>query len=251
MPIESAVYIGSLNPVNPAGSDPVADSDNHIRLIKQALKNTFPNVNGPVNVDQYALSGGVPIGGIIIWSGSIATIPAGWVLCAGSTFSRTDGGGNIVAPNLEDRFVVGAGGTLAVGATGGSIVPTGTAAAAGSHSHAGSYTGSAGGHNHGGSSSSTSLSVDQLPAHQHSIPVKYYGAAASGTGFTTFGSQGVGDSTLITDTVGSGNPHTHAISTDGAHTHTLAITADGSHTHTISITDGRPPFYALAYIMKI
>jgi hypothetical protein len=51
-----------------------------------------------------------PIGGIILWSGSIAAIPATWQLCNG-----TNG-----TPDLRDRFVVGAGTTYAVNATGGS-----------------------------------------------------------------------------------------------------------------------------------
>jgi hypothetical protein len=40
----------------------------------------------------------VESGSIIIWSGSIATIPAGYVLCDG----------NNGTPDLRDRFVVGA-----------------------------------------------------------------------------------------------------------------------------------------------
>jgi hypothetical protein len=56
----------------------------------------------------------VPAGGIIMWSGTILTIPAGWVLCDG-----TNG-----TPDLRDRFIMGAGTTVgntyAVGATGGS-----------------------------------------------------------------------------------------------------------------------------------
>ena len=52
----------------------------------------------------------VPAGVIVMWSGSIASIPVGWLLCDG-----TNG-----TPNLRDRFVVGAGSTYAVNATGGS-----------------------------------------------------------------------------------------------------------------------------------
>ncbi|CAB5194399.1 hypothetical protein UFOVP177_3 [uncultured Caudovirales phage] len=57
-----------------------------------------------------AVSGGVPSGCIVIWSGSSASIPSGWYLCNGSNST----------PDLRDRFVVGAGTTYAVGATGGS-----------------------------------------------------------------------------------------------------------------------------------
>ena len=54
--------------------------------------------------------GFIPSGGIIMWSGSIASIPAGWYLCDGLNST----------PDLRDRFVVGAGTTYAVADTGGS-----------------------------------------------------------------------------------------------------------------------------------
>jgi hypothetical protein len=53
-------------------------------------------------------------GMIILWSGSSASIPSGWVLCNGSSST----------PDLRDRFVVGAGSSYAVGATGGSANAT-------------------------------------------------------------------------------------------------------------------------------
>ena len=49
-------------------------------------------------------------GMIILWSGAIIAIPSGWVLCDGTNST----------PDLRDKFVVGAGSTYAVGATGGS-----------------------------------------------------------------------------------------------------------------------------------
>jgi hypothetical protein len=71
-------------------------------------------------------------GMIMLWSGSSASIPSGWLLCDGSSST----------PDLRNRFVVGATSTYAVGATGGSAdaivvahTHTGTTNAAGSHSH--------------------------------------------------------------------------------------------------------------------
>jgi hypothetical protein len=49
-------------------------------------------------------------GMIMLWSGSEASIPVGWLLCDGTSST----------PDLQDRFVVGAGNTYAVGANGGS-----------------------------------------------------------------------------------------------------------------------------------
>ena len=52
----------------------------------------------------------LPAGTIVLWSGSIGSIPAGWVLC----------NGNNGTPDLRNRFVVGAGSTYSVDASGGS-----------------------------------------------------------------------------------------------------------------------------------
>lgn len=56
MPLETASYISQLNTANPLGSDPIAAGDDHIRLLKTTLKNTFPNVTGPVTVTQADLN---------------------------------------------------------------------------------------------------------------------------------------------------------------------------------------------------
>jgi hypothetical protein len=55
--------------------------------------------------------GAVPIGGIILWSGTAATVPTGWEV--------SDGTCVVTCPDLRDRFVVGTGPTYAVGTTGG------------------------------------------------------------------------------------------------------------------------------------
>jgi hypothetical protein len=93
----------------------------------QVLSSGTLNVTGAFQLDgtagasgQVLLSAGgsttptwgsaIPSGGIIIWSGSSASIPTGWLLCDGTNST----------PDLRNRFVVGATSTYAVGATGGS-----------------------------------------------------------------------------------------------------------------------------------
>ena len=57
MPIEGQVNnISDLNPVYPQSDDPVSQGDNHIRNIKKAVKDTFPNVDGPVNATDEELN---------------------------------------------------------------------------------------------------------------------------------------------------------------------------------------------------
>ena len=71
-------------------------------------------------------------GMIMLWSGSTATIPTGWVLCDGANST----------PDLRNRFIVGAGSTYAVNATGGSAD-----AITVSHTHTATVTDP--GHTHG------------------------------------------------------------------------------------------------------
>lgn len=80
-----------------------------------------------------ALSAAFTSGMIMLWSGSSASIPTGWVLCDG----------NNSTPDLRNRFVVGAGSTYSVGATGGSAN-----AVVVSHTHTATSVVTDPGHNH-------------------------------------------------------------------------------------------------------
>ena len=73
-------------------------------------------------VDQNA---GVPIGCIVLWSGSSSNIPSGWHLCDGQHGT----------PDLRDRFVVGAGNAYTPGATGGNAQVTLTKEQLPAHTH--------------------------------------------------------------------------------------------------------------------
>ncbi|MCP4705973.1 MAG: tail fiber protein [candidate division Zixibacteria bacterium] len=59
-------------------------------------------------------SSSFPSGGIIMWSGTLATIPSGWALCNGSNGT----------PNLTDRFIYGVGTGENPGAFGGTTTHT-------------------------------------------------------------------------------------------------------------------------------
>jgi len=66
------------------------------------------NINTKIDavIDDYpasdhthaSLAGLVPVGGIVMWSGTIATIPLHWALCNGANST----------PDLRDKFIVGA-----------------------------------------------------------------------------------------------------------------------------------------------
>jgi len=161
MALETGTYISSLNASNPASTDGLAQADDHIRLLKSTIKSTLPNVTGAITsthtelnaltgvtaspaeinkldgltattaqLNAIAATGGIPSGGIIMWSGAVSAIPAGWVLCNGSNSS----------PDLRNRFVVGAGSSYAVNATGGTDSVSLSTANIPAHSH--SFSGS-------------------------------------------------------------------------------------------------------------
>ena len=168
----------------------------------------------------------MPSGVIVMWSGSIATIPTGWLLCNGTSGT----------PDLRNRFIVGAGSTYAVAATGGTAD-----AVVVSHNHGG-VTGTDGSHNHTFSGDTNGQSTD----HTHSMG--YYMDDSNGNN----GYLGIvdGDNAQSSNyqTGGTSNNHTHGFSgtTSTASTHSHSISSDG-----VSGTNQNlPPYYALAYIMK-
>lgn len=148
-----------------------------------------------------AVASAFPSGGIIIWSGSSASIPSGWVLCNGSNST----------PDLRDKFVVGAGSTYAVGATGGSAN-----AIVVSHTH-------------------TATSTVTDPGHTHSTNFQNTNAPSNGDNFlcgTNGPANGISSNATLSNTTGI---------TVG----TTVASAGSSGTNA-----NLPPYYALCYIMK-
>lgn len=116
----------------------------------------------------------VPIGGIIAWSGSIATIPLHWALCDGT------GGTH----DLRDHFIMGAGGSYTVGSTGGSADAIVVA-----HGHAISETP----HTHLVPQAAITVAAGALPAYSADLdPVVNSGPATTGITIEETGTSGVG-----------------------------------------------------------
>jgi hypothetical protein len=134
---------------------------------------TLPDATGTLSVE------GIPTGVIVMWSGAITNIPAGWVICDGTNST----------PNLTDRFVIHAdadsGGTNDVGDTGGShtATPLGSVGTSGAHT----------------------LSTSEMPSHTHSLSL-----SASDTSHPS-GSSDMArlDGSSSTGSTGSGGSHTH------------------------------------------
>ena len=122
-------------------------------------------------------------GMIMMWSGSIASIPTGWVLCDGTNST----------PDLRNNFVVGAGDTYSVDDTGGSadavVVShthtfSGTTATGGAHSHTIQQGGSLsqlGQFAHGATLSDTTQTTSTHNGHTHSFSGTTASQGESGT----------------------------------------------------------------------
>lgn len=170
----------------------------------------------------------LPVGVIMAWSGSAASIPAGWTLCDGS-----DG-----TPDLRDRFVIGAQGTHAVDDTGGATT----------HTHGTLNTADAGGHTHGLSVDPTTLTIDQIPSHLHrlNLPIdKEQGALNGGVPFSFNWRTDVDKKSATLD------PFSEAVGGGQGHSHSGTAASAGVHSHSVTIgaLSHMPPFYALAFIM--
>lgn len=168
---------------------------------------------------SYSHGSAVAVGTIMMWSGAIADIPAGWALCDGTNNT----------PDLRNRFVAGAGQTYSPGQSGGL--------------------------------DAVALSVNEMPAHQHA-------ASSVGAGSHQHWIEGTnadglsnrprwipGETTVDMDYGGGRNadPGTQMwrgrVNTDvtGDHGHSIGVEATGGgQPH-----ENRPPFFALAFIMKV
>jgi hypothetical protein len=56
MGLETGTYIDSLNTSNPGATDSVAQGDDHIRLLKSTIKNSFPNITGSMTATHAELN---------------------------------------------------------------------------------------------------------------------------------------------------------------------------------------------------
>jgi microcystin-dependent protein len=178
--------------------------------------------SGKISGSDYGLNttgnGPVPKGGIIMWSGSVP--PQGWALCDGSNGT----------PDLRGRFIVSSG--LNQSAQSGDLNPT-------------YAVGDKNGYNN------IKLQSTNLPRHTHAVT----GGSHS---HTVVGQRG-GDNNDHNNRSAVANGDKGVTETSFNEDYTTSAT---SHTHTVSYAggnaagiadpfDNRPPYYALAFIMKL
>lgn len=162
------------------------------------------NVRGKIKENNNEL---LPYGSIMMWSGTIATIPGGWVLC----------NGNNGTPDLRNRFIVGAGADssgIAMTTITGSDTKTGGSkdAPVVAHTHTGSTT-TNGEHTH--------------IYHRYTGTDILYGTIWNDNN----------DGRYWDDPTGSSGSHNHSFTTD-----VTGASRDNANL---------PPYYAIAFIMKV
>jgi microcystin-dependent protein len=160
---------------------------------------TYDNIYGIVGV-QASSGTTIPTGLISLWSGAIGSVPAGWYLCDG-----TNG-----TPDLRDKFLVGAGSTYSVNATGGTAD-----AIVVSHTH-------------------TASSSVSDPTHVHTATVN---AGTGGGSGPVFGAQ-------------AGGPSSSNVATTNAASTGVSVSTTITSAGTSGTNQNLPPYYALCYVMK-
>ena len=169
---------------------------------------TLPNGNGTngqvLQTDgsgglSWQNSGGIPSGVIVMWSGSIASIPSGWALCDGTNST----------PDLRNRFIVGAHSDAASGVT--------------FNADTGAVSGDYAPGNTGGEVAHQ-LTQAEMPSHNHTLLASSATDGGSGSGWRWESNNSTRNSTVNGTNIGN---------------------TGGDDYH-----ENRPPYYALAYIMK-
>jgi len=228
----------------------------------------------------------IPIGGVIMYTGPAAPVGGIWLVCDGSPAATADypdlfavmgtrfggSGGFFNLPPLTERFPVGAGTNIAVGAQGGSkdavVVSHGHVM---THDHGGAVSGNENqAHNHNGADhahAAGGLSAAGVGDHQHAVPVAGAGFLVDGVSGTEAGIQIGGSGYSITPFTTLGGAHGHGIvggtaladrslvtgNENQTHNHNVAVPAFSGSTQATGVTAvgaNMPPYVGIIFIVR-
>jgi microcystin-dependent protein len=183
--------------------------------------------------------GAIPVGGIIMWSGT--NVPIGWTLCNGQTSN------GYKTPDLRGRFIVG------YGANGNNLpanVWDSQYVNPGNLSEKGAVVGNTNGE------MLHTLSQNEIPAHNHAAGT----LTANTAGEHSHLFKGV-ESVDADKDIGGAMRDVKRRNRDGNALSEYGGETDGAHSHTVSGSTGntgggnahenRPPYYVLAFIMRV
>ena len=153
----------------------------------------------------------LPPGVIVIWSGTLASIPSGWALCDGGEYE------GVTTPDLRDSFVYGASNAEDPGATGGAATHSHAYSDLPEHAHTATCD-TAGNHRHAYTYVSNWVKKDYDGGSYNYVPAAQ----------TTANTQYAGD-----------------------HSHTITIDSEGQASPVTDDASTLPPYYKVAFIMKL
>tara|TARA_B100001059_G_C17813587_1_gene573751 strand:+ start:937 stop:2277 length:1341 start_codon:yes stop_codon:yes gene_type:complete len=237
MALETTTYIDGLVATNPTSSDNVGDGDNHIRLTKSAIKQTFPAIAGAITATHTEINTGVELA-------NTATN-----LNTANAVVKRDGNGNFVASQITATNITTSNITITGTVTGSLSGNASTASTANLAATANKWTtarsvtlgGDLTGHFTIDGSSDVGLSayvvndshrhtistIDGLSAELTRIEGTVSGAAVTSAGkWTTPRTLSLaGDITGAVTIDGSANATLNATVSDNSHSHTIANVA--------------------------
>ena len=193
MALETGTYIDSLVTQNPVATDPLAQADDHLRLIKATIKATFPNITGAVTVTHTDINTvttpAFPSGTRMLFQQTAA--PTGWT----KDTANDDKALRVVSGT------VGTGGTNALSSLDATAVGTVSSSIS-------------------GSTASHILTTSQMPSHTHSgnvnLRTNWEAGNSSlspiGTGSARYDGSGSSPS-FTTNSTGGGSGHNHGVGT--------------------------------------
>lgn len=172
-------------------------------------------------VGNISTTSAVPNGFIGMWAGTIATIPSGWALCDG-----TNG-----TPDLRSRFIIGASTNQFNSTNPSGLLSYPEYSVGGEEYHA--------------------LTIEEIPSHAHEAYVGYPdGQGGASIGYSTMDgfSQGVMNIPSVKQTYG---PTATVYAGGDPNNQTTTKDKYGNITNETLPHNNLPPFYALAFIMKL
>jgi len=206
------------------------DASNEILVPGDGTRATAGAAKIMVQTDN--VIGFLPTGTILLWYGTLGSIPAGWFYCDG----------NNGTPDLRGLFVRSTSPSILLGDTGGSATASG---------NTGSST-----HTHSGTTGSHVLTEAEIPAHNHldGATVRLYPTDSEGqtppNGYEINDNEWIWEHAQFRTNDSSARFYTDDTGGGTGHTHPMSLAAGGAHTHTLATISTIPPYKAVHYIMK-
>jgi microcystin-dependent protein len=222
-----------INVTNPAAALHVAGETRASGAVRVG---GVANVGGVATARSWKGRGAVPIGSVILWSGTVLDKPQGWALCDGTVVN------GFRTPDLRGRFILGAG-------TGPGLTERAVGQTGGAEQHV--------------------LSDGELAAHAHPIASETFGTGTAGGHTHQFRGEAHRDSDQFAPLFSSNRESASGTEVSTTYRFGIPTSEAQGHRHYVDMppqsssgTGGRfvggakplgnmPPFYVLAYLVRV